>query len=304
MNALRPVSDGTSSPIPRRACSPSSNWPEPTSDRGQLLGARRAASRLLRHIDASALPGLPAQSPQRLSEIRADGLAVLAIANDGLERPDGAVSVERSIDAYRALLASGCSLRPPALAAYGSVLILDGRFDEAHEPLVHALEAGEEVALGLVRRACDALLASGQTVGAIGLLQSLHERYPTAAEIAADLASAFAASGDPESAAEAHVAAGALLADRGRYVESLEHFAKATTAVPDHPLAHLGRCQALVALGQTPEGLAALDELRQAQPYLAGAHAVTAVGLALERRLDEALAAVDSALRSFPTIHG
>jgi tetratricopeptide (TPR) repeat protein len=83
-------------------------------------------------------------------------------------------------------------------------------------------------------------------------------------------------------------------------VESLRQFSEATKLVPEHPLAALGRCQALLAVGDIDAAVLALERVRQDQPNLAGAHAVTALALAMLGRTSEALATIDGALATFP----
>ena len=268
--------------------------------RGEWRDARRAAKRLLRHLDAEPTAGLSGLMPARRAEIRADGLAVAAITATLLDREDREELLAASLEAYESLRQPEGGLRPSGLAGYGMVLSIAGRHDEAAKPLARAAEAGEDVSVQLVRTVTRRLLDEGDAPRAIRLLRAVHERYPNEAELAAELAEAYDVAGQPDEAAAAHVDVGSLLADSGRLDLALEHFDRASIAVPDHPLAALGRCQTLVALGRAEQALVDLAELRRTQPLLAGAAVVAALAEVELGRPQEALAHIERALEEFP----
>jgi len=268
---------------------------------GQYKTASRAARRLLRHLDARQIPDQsPAAQVRRLFEIRADGLALGAIAASLLEQSDGSGLLADARTAFDALLNASHSLRPSSSASYGMVLALSGGANEAVDPLIRAVNAGESVLLPVVHELARRLMLDGSAADATRLLHALQARYPRSAAVAIELATACDAAGEAEPAADAHVAAGALCAGEHRYELALEHFAQARATVPGHPLAALGGCQALLAVGRIAEAVEALEELRRTQPALAGSHAVLALALAQQNRLPDALATVHEALGTFP----
>jgi tetratricopeptide (TPR) repeat protein len=168
------------------------------------------------------------------------------------------------------------------------------------EPLIRAAEAGEDVPHQLLHEAAHQLQKDGNPAAAVRLLSAAHLRYPRAPELAAHLAEAAEAAGHTAAAVEAHVAAGALCGDIDERVSSLDHFTAAGAAAPSHPLAALGRCQALLSLERFDEALAALADLRETQADLAGVHAVSALAHAMLGNPEAATAAVTAGLRRFP----
>jgi tetratricopeptide (TPR) repeat protein len=268
--------------------------------RGRPREAERAARRLLRHV-ADRVPGDDpvAQQPARMAIIGADGSAVRALALHLLDHPEGERAVTESVSRYTELIEAKRELRPPSQADYGMVLVVAGRPLDAVDPLVRAVEAGEDVSVMIVRTAAAALLDGESVSDAVRLLRAVHERYPGNLTLAIDFAAACEGQDDPGTAADAHVAAGALCAEGDRYEAALEHFRRAGEIVPAHPLAALGRCQSLLAVGDVDTALTALDRLLEEQPRLAGTHAVRALALAQLGRTEDAVRAVDEGLARF-----
>ncbi len=267
--------------------------------RSEWREARRAAVRLLRHLDADSTSAMPALMPARRAELRADGLAVEAVTATLLERKEASEVLNDSVVAYEQLLGQAGSLRPSGLAGYGMVLALASRPRDAVDPLVHAAEAGQDVLMELVLRVADQLLSHGERTSAIRLLRAVRERYPDEPQLAAALADAYHQDGQDQATAAADVDAGSLLAEMGQFDNARDHFDLAMQAVPDHPRAVLGHCQALVAVGRTEEALARVGELQRSQPLLAGAWVVGALATLELGRPADALEIVDQALAQF-----
>jgi tetratricopeptide (TPR) repeat protein len=267
--------------------------------RGQYGLAKTAARRLLRAYrtrpatDSSSLAMFG-----QLAEIRACATAVMAIASSRLDDADSAEALGESLAAFDELPVE--TLRPTALALLGMVLVLSGREDDSVEPLVRAVEAGEDVLAELVQVAASSLSASGARDQAVRLLRATRERYPRDAGLISSLATALSAVGDDAAAAEASVAAGALHAEFEHFDIAMQYFALAESLVKDHALAALGRCQTLAATGRAAEALEAIRDLQRKQPQLAGPHAVRAIALLRVGRRDEAEEVVEKALELFP----
>jgi tetratricopeptide (TPR) repeat protein len=263
--------------------------------------ARRSANRLLSILDADFAPELlPSGAITRMSELRAEGLGVRAIAASQLGRDDAGAAIDESLRAYEELEASDLHFRPSALAGYGMVLALGHHDERAVEPLVRAAEAGENVLAEVVSELAHRLVVASSPALAVELLRAAHERYPSELSLAVALADACLANDQPAAAADALVAVGALLAENEQYGESSERFRQALELVHGHPLATLGLGQALLADGHTVEAMEMLDRVRGSQPHLAGVHAVSALALARAGQRQEALRAIDEGQEAFP----
>ena len=93
---------------------------------------------------------------------------------------------------------------------------------------------------------------------------------------------------------------GDMASRRARYEEALAAYDRAVRLEPGSASAHMGRCEALIALGRRGEALAASDEAVRLEPGNAYCHTSRAAALGNLGRPEEALAACDEAERLRP----
>lgn len=90
------------------------------------------------------------------------------------------------------------------------------------------------------------------------------------------------------------------LANEGRERQAIEHFDKALQILPDHFQANLGKAQMLLATGDARGSLPILEKLHRMRPNSATVQSLRGSVLIKLDRLNEALSAIDDALRLDP----
>lgn len=167
-----------------------------------------------------------------------------------------------------------------------------------------------------VRRAlAAALVANGDTIGALLEYREIVRRAPASPQAQLDLATTLDRLGRGEDALRAyrryaeldptepraHELVGWLLLQHERAADALAEFRAAQQLAPLRAATHHGAGVALVALGRREEGLRSLQEATRLAPEDAAIWGETAAAAADLGRVAEALAAWDRAMRADPS---
>lgn len=268
---------------------------------GRFEEAEITAARLLRHSAASPQSSREYVITQPLQGLRGSAMVIRGLAARRQGRKDDARRfLKEAATTLGELAVAGHQFDPATLADYGIALLLTGQAREACGPFTDALEADANVPSDLILQLADALRRGGSNEEAARLLRAAHQRYPRYATIAAALARALERTGEHQLSVDAHITAGMLLAQDGRLVHSLDHFARAKElAPPGALLPALGYAQVLLVRGDLDKAEQAIDAIVQEHPDIAGAYALQAQLLGRRNNRTEALRIAEQALGRF-----
>ncbi len=266
---------------------------------GLFLEAESCAARLLGHLEGDRIRRW-LTSPAMVDEVRAAGYLVGGLAGFSAGRVEtGETLLNLGIETMEGVLRHNVRVDPAAIEDYGRALLHVGQHEAAAETVTRELAAGATMDSAFVRDLADVLQSRGRADLASSLLRTAQARDPEDADLARSLALVLDGTDDAATAAEAHVFAGMLLANKARFEEALDHLARAIRLAPRQAEPRFARCFVLLAQNRIADACEATRRLLDDYPELPGAHALRAIAVARAEEPEEARVVVEAALRQF-----